>query len=81
LEKPLPITGGERRTKILGNGKAAAPLPPGCFLEVLILKDFKSVFPEVLILLDFKSFAPEVLIPVDFKFMGMNEMRDFFGIL
>jgi hypothetical protein len=29
---------------------------------VLILKDFKSLFPEVLILIDFKSFAPEVLI-------------------
>jgi hypothetical protein len=41
------------------------PLPP--FLEVLILKDFKSLCPEVLILGDFKSLFPEVLILVDFK--------------
>jgi hypothetical protein len=44
-------------------------------LEVLILNDFKSLFPEVLILLDFKSFAPEVLIPVGLKSCGMSEMR------
>jgi len=50
-------------------------------LEVLILNDFKSLFPEVLILLDLKSFAPEVLILVDFKFIGMSEMQDFFRIL
>jgi hypothetical protein len=41
------------------------PLP--CFLEVLILRDFKSFAPEVLILGDFKSLFPEVLILVDFK--------------
>jgi hypothetical protein len=64
-----------------GKRGTARTLPPGCFLEVVILRDFKSLFPEVLILLDFKSFEPEVLILVDFKFMGMNEMRDFFGIL
>jgi hypothetical protein len=68
---------GLRRAKIFGDGKTGVPTPLRCFLEVLILKDFKSLFPEVLILLDFKSFEPEVLILVDFKFMGMNEMRDF----
>ena len=40
---------------------------PGCFSEVLILRDFKSLFPEVLILGDFNSFAPEVLILAKLK--------------
>ena len=62
-----------------GNGAIPTPIP--CFLEVLILNDFKSLFPEVLILIDFKSFAPEVLILVDLKVMRMNEIRGFFGIL
>jgi hypothetical protein len=44
-------------------------------LEVLILGDFKSLFPEVLILGDFKSFAPEVLILVKLKSIGMKEMQ------
>jgi hypothetical protein len=44
-------------------------------LEVLILNDFKSLFPEVLIPGDFKSLAPEVLILVDFKPFRMNELR------
>jgi hypothetical protein len=43
------------------------PPPLPCFLEVLILRDFKSFAPEVLILGDFKSLFPEVLILVDFK--------------
>ena len=47
--------------------KARGTTPLRCFLEVLILKDFKSSFPEVLILIDFKSFAPEVLILVNLK--------------
>jgi hypothetical protein len=51
--------------------------PLRCFLEVLILKDFKSLFPEVLILIDFKSFAPEVLILVELKPLGMRKMRGF----
>jgi len=63
-----------------------APLP--CFLEVLILKDFKFFVLEVLILNDFKSFVsevliikdfkslfPEVLILVDLKPLRMNGMR------
>jgi hypothetical protein len=45
-------------------------------LEVLIVKDFKSLFPEVLILLDFKSFAPEVLILAGLKSRGMSEIRN-----
>jgi hypothetical protein len=58
-----------------------APTPLPCFLEVLILKDFKSLFPEVLILVDFKSFAPEVLILVGLKCKGMSEMPDLRKIL
>ena len=50
------------------------PLP--CFLEVLILRDFKSFEPEVLILRDFKSLFPEVLILVDFKRLPMNDMQE-----
>jgi hypothetical protein len=50
------------------------PLP--CFLEVLILKDFKSFEPEVLILMDFKSLFPEVLILVGLKLCVINEMRE-----
>jgi hypothetical protein len=80
-EKPLREASDRRRAVIFRDGKTAETLPPGCFLEVLILKDFKSLFPEVLILLAFKSFAPEVLILVDFKFMRMSEMQDFFAIL
>jgi hypothetical protein len=48
-----------------GVGSAPSPLP--CFLEVLILNDFKSFEPEVLILIDFKSLFPEVLILVGLK--------------
>jgi hypothetical protein len=47
-------------------------------LEVLILNDFKSLFPEVLILRDFKSFAPEVLILVGLK---INRMKGLEGDL
>jgi hypothetical protein len=54
---------------------ARPPPPPGCFLEVLILKDFKSFVPEVLILIDFKSLFSEVLISVDFKPLRMNEIE------
>jgi hypothetical protein len=53
------------------------PTPLPCFLEVLILGDFKSLFPEVLILGDFKSFAPEVLILVGLKSFGMSAMEEF----
>jgi len=75
-------TNGWRRTSSKARTRQTlfhTPLPR--FLEVLILRDFKSLFPEVLILLDFKPLFPEVLILVDFKFMRMSEMRDFFGIL
>jgi hypothetical protein len=49
------------------------PLP--CFLEVLILKDFKSFEPEVLILMDFKSLFPEVLILVRLKGLRMSGLQ------
>jgi hypothetical protein len=49
------------------------PLP--CFLEVLILKDFKSFEPEVLILRDFKSLFPEVLILVGLKGLRMSGLQ------
>jgi hypothetical protein len=42
---------------------------------VLILKDFKSLFPEVLILRDFKSLSPEVLIMGDLKSLEISEME------
>jgi hypothetical protein len=51
------------------------PSPLRCFLEVLILNDFKSFEPEVLILMDFKSLFPEVLILVELKSLLINEMR------
>jgi hypothetical protein len=63
-----------RLEKIDENCARAGPLR--CFLEVLILNDFKSLFPEVLIPGDFKSFAPEVLILVELKSLVMNEMRE-----
>jgi hypothetical protein len=54
-------------------GRARAPL--WVFLEVLILKNFKSFKPEVLNLNDFKSLFPEVLILVDLKLFIIREMR------
>jgi hypothetical protein len=57
----------------VGEGVGTTPLP--CFLEVLILRDFKSFAPEVLILGDFKSLFPEVLILVGLKLLRMSEMR------
>ena len=38
------------------------PLPPGCFLEVLILNDFKSLSPELVILEGLKWRFSEPLI-------------------
>jgi hypothetical protein len=52
------------------------PSPLRCFLEVLILNDFKSFEPEVLIPGDFKSLFPEVLILVELKSLLINEMRE-----
>jgi hypothetical protein len=52
------------------------PTPLPCFLEVLILRDFKSLCPEVLILGDFKSLSPEVLILVDFKARIMSKIQE-----
>jgi hypothetical protein len=57
------------------------PSPLPCFLEVLILKDFKSFEPEVLILIEFKSLFPEVLILVGLKSWRINEMRKFENFL
>jgi hypothetical protein len=54
---------------------ACHPSPLRCFLEVLILHDFKPLFPEVLIPVDFKSFAPEVLILVGLKSRVMSELQ------
>jgi hypothetical protein len=51
------------------------PSPLPCFLEVLILRDFKSLCPEVLILGDFKSLFPEVLILVGLKSLGMRAIQ------
>jgi hypothetical protein len=48
---------------------------------VLILNDFKSLFPEVLILEDFKSFAPEVLILEGLKSIGISELQRIWRIL
>ena len=52
------------------------PAPLRCFLEVLILNNFKSFEPEVLIPRDFKSLFPEVLILVKLKSLQINEMRE-----
>jgi hypothetical protein len=56
--------------------KVEIPSPLRCFLEVLNLKDFKSLFPEVLILRDFKSFAPEVLILEGLKLFVSSEIQE-----
>jgi hypothetical protein len=71
------------RAKIFVEGRefAANPSPLPCFLEVLILIDFKSFEPEVLILIDFKSLFPEVLILVELKPWRINEMREIGNIL
>ena len=63
-----------RGLSLLGRRLRRLPLP--CFLEVLILKDFKSFEPEVLIPGDFKSLFPEVLILVGLKPLRINEMRE-----
>jgi hypothetical protein len=57
------------------------PTPLPCFLEVLILRDFKSLFPEVLILHDFKSLSPEVLILVGLKWRVISRMQNLDEIL
>jgi hypothetical protein len=69
----------ERRAPAAGlkiRAPSVAPTPLPCFLEVLILRDFKSLFPEVLILDDFKSFAPEVLILVGLKSFRMSAIEE-----
>jgi hypothetical protein len=53
------------------------PSPIRCFLEVLILNDFKSFEPEVLILMDFKSFFSEVLILDGLKSLIMSTLEEF----
>ncbi|MGB6199138.1 MAG: hypothetical protein WBF35_06275, partial [Candidatus Acidiferrales bacterium] len=52
------------------------PTPLPCFLQVLILRDFKSFEPEVLIPGGFKSLFSEVLILVDFKCLRIREMQE-----
>jgi hypothetical protein len=52
------------------------PTPLPYFLEVLILRDFKSLCPEVLILGDFKSLSPEVLILGNFKARIMSNIQE-----
>jgi hypothetical protein len=51
------------------------PTPLPCFLEVLILHDFKSLSPEVLILQGFKSLFREVLILVGFKSRTISKIE------
>ena len=68
-ESKKPMRGGVRVT------------PSPCFLEVLILGDFKSLFPEVLILRGFKSLFPEVLILVSLISLAISRMREFRQIL
>jgi hypothetical protein len=71
------ISTGPGREKFLISGVFSLhPSPLRCFLEVLILRDFKSFEPEVLILQDFKSLFPEVLILVKLKSLQINEMRE-----
>src|SRR5580658_3433197 len=64
--------------------KTGKPTPLPCFLEVLILNDFKSFEPEVLILRDFKSLFPEVLILVGLKGLrmsGLQKIANFLEVL
>jgi len=48
--------------KPMHGGMSTLPLPPGCFLEVLILNDFKSLSPELVILLGLKWRFSELVI-------------------
>jgi len=65
------VSSGEwRATRFRKKRAVPAPLPG--FLEVLILNDFKSLFPEVLILRGFKSLFSEVLILVELKLFRMS---------
>jgi hypothetical protein len=66
------------------NAEGRGTTPLRCFLEVLILKDFKSFEPEVLIPGDFKSLFPEVLILVELKpfiISGMRKLENFLEVL
>jgi hypothetical protein len=78
-ESFLIIAGAE--IFVEGREIAVHPSPLPCFLEVLILKDFKSFELEVLILIDFKSLFPEVLILVELKSRRINEMREVENLL
>ncbi|MGB6545255.1 MAG: hypothetical protein WBE97_06480 [Candidatus Acidiferrales bacterium] len=64
------INNGHLNRKYPARTGGVPPLP--CFLEVLILRDFKSFEPEVLITGDFKSLFPEVLILVGLKSLAIN---------
>jgi hypothetical protein len=74
-----PVRDNSEHRKSCWMGGRGYPLP--CFLEVLILHDFKSLSPEVLILRDFKCLFLEVLILVGLKSFIMSEMWDFAKIL
>jgi hypothetical protein len=74
-----PVCPEQTLKKLMHRTEGVPPLPP--FLEVLILKDFKSLFPELLILKDFKSLSPEVLILVDLKSLIMSAMEKLREIL
>ena len=52
------------------------PSPLPCFLEVLILNDFKSFEPEVLILIDFNSLFPEVLFLLRLKLLEISGIQE-----
>jgi hypothetical protein len=66
----------ERADRAVWADWEVTPTPLPCFLEVLILNDFKSLCPEVLILRDFNSLFLEVLILVDFKLFIISELRN-----
>ncbi len=53
------------------------PLPPGCFLEVLILHDFKSFAPELVILKGLKCDFSEVLILEELRVKTPRAVRIF----
>jgi hypothetical protein len=48
---------------------------PGCFLELRILKDFKSLFPELRILKGFKSLFSELRILIGLKVLVSSKMQ------
>jgi hypothetical protein len=79
----VPMVAGASQATLL-TSEVPSPSPLRCFLEVLILNDFKSFEPEVLILRDFKSLFPEVLITEglkDLRMSGLRESENFLEVL